>query len=83
MLAIENILADLLLKSIHSQFTGVFLFDQTHRLLLLVHVACLGQLDISGAQFSIGGELDAVLGARDHDGVADLREVTADACKLP
>lgn len=55
----------------------------THRLVLLVHIAGLGKLDVSCAQLSRGRELDSVLGAGDHDGVADLGQVAADASKLP
>lgn len=54
----------------------------THSLLLFVNVAGLGQLDVSCTQLSCGRELDSILGAGDHDGVTDLRQVTADASEL-
>jgi len=54
----------------------------THSLILFVYVAGLGQLDVSCAQLSWSGELHSILGTWDHDSVADLRQVTADTCKL-
>lgn len=59
------------------------LSSHTHSLVLFVHIAGLGQLDVSCAQLAWGGELDSILGAGDHDGVADLWKVTADASELP
>ena len=57
--------------------------SHTHSFVLFVYVAGLGQLDVSGAELSSGRELDSVLGAGDHDGVADLGQVTADTGKFP
>lgn len=48
------------------------LSSHTHSLVLFVHIAGLGQLDVSCAQLARGGELDSILGAGDHDGVTDL-----------
>lgn len=55
----------------------------TYSFLLLVHIAGLGQLDVAGAQLSRGRKLNSILCTRDHDGVTNLRKVTADTCKLP
>lgn len=57
--------------------------NHTHSLILFVYVAGLGQLDVSGAELSGGRELDSILGAGDHDSIADLGQVTADTGKLP
>ena len=48
-----------------------------HHLLLLVHVGGLRQLDVAGPDVARGGELDALLGAGDHHGLAELGEVPA------
>lgn len=57
--------------------------NHTHSLVLFVYVAGLGQLDVSCAELSSGRELDSVLGAGDHDGVANLGQITADTGELP
>ena len=44
-------------------------------LLLLVHVGGLGQLDVAHADVAGSGELDALLGARDHHRLAELGEI--------
>ena len=55
----------------------------TYSLLLLVHVAGLGQLNVARSQFSGGGELYSVFGAGDHDRVPNLGQVAAYTSKLP
>lgn len=57
--------------------------SHTYCLVLFVYIAGLGQLDVSCAQLSCGGEFDSVLGAGDHNGVTDLGQVAADTGKLP
>ena len=44
-------------------------------LLLLVHVGGLGELDVASSDVAGGGELDSLLGAADHHGLAELGEV--------
>ena len=44
-------------------------------LLLLVNVGGLGELDVASSDVAGGGELDALLGAADHHGLAELGEV--------
>ena len=44
-------------------------------LLLLVHVSGLGELDVAGADVAGGGELNSLLGAGDHHGLAELGQV--------
>ena len=46
-----------------------------HGLLLLVHVGGLGELDVANPDVSGSGELDALLGAGDDDGLSELGEV--------
>lgn len=55
----------------------------TYGLFFFVHIAGLGQLDVSRAQLSRSGEFNTVFGTGDHDGVADLRQVTANTGELP
>lgn len=57
--------------------------QSTHRLILFVYVAGLGEFDISSAQLSWRRELDSIFGAGDHDRIPYLGQVTADTGKLP
>ena len=53
-----------------------------HRLLLLVDVGRLGELDVAGADVAGRAELDALLRAGDHHALAELRQVLDDPLKL-
>ena len=44
-------------------------------LLLLVNIGGLGELDVASSDVAGGGELDPLLGAADHHGLAELGEV--------
>ena len=44
-------------------------------LLLFVNVGGLGKLDVASSDVAGGGELDSLLGAADHHGLAELGEV--------
>ncbi len=46
-----------------------------HGFLLLVHVGGLSEFDVSGSDVSGRRELDALLGAGDDDGFAELTQI--------
>ena len=47
-----------------------------HGLLLLVHVGSLSKLDVANPNVAGGGELDSLLSAGNHHGLAKLRKIT-------
>ena len=59
-----------------------FLHLNGHRLLLLVHVGGLGELNVAHADIAGRRKLDALLGAGDDERLAKLTQVTNDALEL-